>query len=67
MKVLILENINPSAVNLYKQNEYEYIHLKSSLSEIELTEQIKDVDVRDILGREIVKPKIKLLTRNFLS
>lgn len=27
-------------------------------------EQIKDVDVRDILGREIVKPKIKLLTRN---
>ena len=27
-------------------------------------EQIKDVDVRDILGREIVKPKTKLLTRN---
>ena len=30
----------------------------------EFLEQIKDVDVRDILGREIVKPKIKLLTRN---
>ncbi|MEE2954308.1 MAG: nucleoside-diphosphate sugar epimerase/dehydratase [Bacteroidota bacterium] len=29
-----------------------------------LLDQIKDVDVGDILGREIVKPKMKLLRRN---
>ena len=45
MKVLILENINLSAVNLYKQNGYKYTHLKSGLSERELIERIKDVDV----------------------
>lgn len=58
MKVLILENINPSAVNLYKQNEYEYIHFKSSLSERDLAEQIKDVDVLCIRSKTKVTKNI---------
>ena len=45
MNVLILENINQSAISLYEKNKYNVTHLKTSLSETELIQKITDINV----------------------
>ena len=68
MNVLILENINQSAVDLYEKNGYVFMHLKISLSETELIKKMKNIDVLCIrsktkITRNVIdnSPKLKVI------
>jgi len=59
LNILLLENINEEAVNVFKQNGYNNITiLKSSLSEDELVNRIGDVHILGIRSKTQVTRKI---------
>ncbi|XZF13690.1 phosphoglycerate dehydrogenase [Chitinophagaceae bacterium MMS25-I14] len=52
LKVLLLENVNEEAVNIFKQHGYINVtHQKAALSEEELIEAVKDVHVLGIRSK----------------
>jgi D-3-phosphoglycerate dehydrogenase len=58
-KILLLENISPGAVGIFKQHGYEHItYVKSSLSETELIEKIADVHILGIRSKTQVTAKV---------
>lgn len=66
MKVLLLENINPLAVEAFKKEGYEVESIGPSLSEKELSEKIHDVSILGIRSKtkvssEVLKNANKLL------
>ena len=59
IKILLLENINPGAVGIFKQHGYEQItYVKSSMSEDELIEKIRDVHILAIRSKTQVTAKV---------
>ncbi len=59
MNILLLENINPEAVKVFRQNGYEHItHLKTALSEEELVSKIRNVDLLCIRSRTLITKKV---------
>ena len=59
LNILLLENINPGAVAVFKQHGYEHItHLKTALSEEELIDRIGDVHILAIRSKTQVTAKV---------
>ncbi|MCC2625954.1 MAG: phosphoglycerate dehydrogenase [Burkholderiales bacterium] len=58
IKILLLENIHPYALNLLKQEGYTVETLKGSLNEDELCEKIKDVSILGIRSKTTVSKKV---------
>ena len=59
LKVLLLENINKEAVNLFKTNGYTNItHLPAALSEEELISNIKDTHILGIRSKTQVTKNV---------
>ncbi len=59
LNILLLENINPEAVKVFRQNGYEQItHLKTALSEEELISKIGNVDLLGIRSRTLITKKV---------
>ncbi len=58
ISVLLLENIHPDAVRIFEQEGYAVETVKSSLSEEELCEKIKDVSILGIRSKTQITPKI---------
>ncbi len=57
IKVLLLENISPTAVELFEQENYQIQTLPKSLSEAELMRQIEDISILGIRSStEITEP-----------
>jgi D-3-phosphoglycerate dehydrogenase / 2-oxoglutarate reductase len=58
MTVLLLENIHPEAIKLFKEEGYHVETLKGALDEDELCEKIKDVSILGIRSKTTVTPKV---------
>ncbi|POR24010.1 3-phosphoglycerate dehydrogenase [Flavobacterium columnare] len=58
IQVLLLENIHPDAVAQFEKEGYQVTSLKGSLSEEELSEQIKDVSILGIRSKTIVTEQV---------
>lgn len=64
MKVLLLENINPLAVEAFKKEGYEVESLTPSLNEEELLQKINDVSILGIRSKtKITSPVLKKANR----
>ncbi len=58
MTVLLLENIHPEAVKLFKEEGYNVETVKGALDEDELCERIKDVSILGIRSKTNVTEKV---------
>jgi D-3-phosphoglycerate dehydrogenase len=58
MNVLLLENIHPEAVKMFKNEGFNVETLKGALDEDELCEKIKNVSILGIRSKTIVTPKV---------
>ena len=58
MNVLLLENIHPEAVRLFKQEGFNVEFVKGALDEDELCEKIKNVSILGIRSKTIVTAKV---------
>jgi D-3-phosphoglycerate dehydrogenase len=58
IKVLLLENIHPSAEEKFRKEGYQVERLKASLPEDELCAAIKDVSILGIRSKTTVTPKV---------
>ena len=59
LKILLLENINDGAVEVFKQHGYEHVtSLKSSLSEAELIEQMGGIHILGIRSKTQITEKV---------
>jgi len=58
IKVLLLENIHPNAVDSFTKEGYQVKEIGRALSEDELCEQIKDVSILGIRSKTRVTPKV---------
>lgn len=58
MNVLLLENIHPEAVRLFKEEGYNVETVKGALDEDELCERIKDVSILGIRSKTNVTAKV---------
>ena len=58
MTVLLLENIHPEAVRLFKEEGYNIEAVKGALDEDELCERIKDVSILGIRSKTNVTAKV---------
>ncbi|MBI2022751.1 phosphoglycerate dehydrogenase [Candidatus Daviesbacteria bacterium] len=58
IKVLLLENIDKSAVAYFKDEGYSVEHLKTSLDESELMEKIKDIYILGVRSKTKVTKKV---------
>ncbi len=58
MKVLLLENINSNAYDLFTNQGYKVESIKSALSEEELEKKIADVSILGIRSKTEITPKV---------
>ncbi|HAR20779.1 MAG TPA: phosphoglycerate dehydrogenase [Cytophagales bacterium] len=58
MTVLLLENIHPEAIRLFKEEGYNVEFVKGALDEDELCERIKDVSILGIRSKTMVTAKV---------
>jgi len=58
MTVLLLENVHPEAVKLFKEEGYNVEFVKGALDEDELCERIKDVSILGIRSKTNVTAKV---------
>src|SRR6185437_16517595 len=58
IKILLLENIHPHALNLLMQEGYTVETLKGGLTEDELCEKIKDISILGIRSKTTVSKKV---------
>ena len=58
MKVLLLENIHSSAHELLEENGFEVESLTGALSEAELCERVRGVQVLGIRSKTLVTPRV---------
>ncbi|MBV6655294.1 MAG: phosphoglycerate dehydrogenase [Mameliella sp.] len=58
IKVLLLEGVHPQAVKLFEQEGYQVEYMTTSLSEDELCEKIKDVNVIGIRSKTHITEKV---------
>ena len=68
LNILLLENINAEAVQVFRQNGYEQItHLNTSLTEEELMSRIADVHILGIRSRTQVTGKVLEAAKKLLG
>ena len=68
MKVLLLENIHPTAIALFKKNGFSQIEIiKGSISEKELINKISDVSVLGIRSKTQITKKVLDQANNLLA
>lgn len=67
MTVLLLENIHPEAVRLFKEEGYNVETLKGALDEDELCERIKDVSILGIRSKTNVTAKVLANANKLIS
>ena len=67
MKVLLLENIHSSAHELLEENGFEVESLTGALSEAELCERVRGVQVLGIRSKTLVTPRVIEAGKSLLS
>jgi D-3-phosphoglycerate dehydrogenase len=58
IKVLLLENVHPNAVNAFKKEGFQVELLKGALDEAELIEKIKDVSILGLRSKSNLTKKV---------
>ncbi|RCK63870.1 D-3-phosphoglycerate dehydrogenase 1 [Candida viswanathii] len=66
IKILLLENVNATAINIFKTQGYQVEFYKSSLPEEELLEKIKDVHAIGIRSKTKLTEKILKAAKNLV-
>ncbi|KAI5969250.1 SER33 [Candida margitis] len=66
IKILLLENVNQTAINIFKGQGYQVEFYKSSLPEEELLEKIKDVHAIGIRSKTKLTEKILKQAKNLV-
>jgi D-3-phosphoglycerate dehydrogenase len=66
IKILLLENVNTTAINIFKTQGYQVEFYKSSLPEEELLEKIKDVHAIGIRSKTKLTEKILKAAKNLV-
>ncbi|CAI5757041.1 unnamed protein product [Candida verbasci] len=66
IKILLLENVNQTAINIFKNQGYQVEFYKSSLPEDELIEKIKDVHAIGIRSKTKLTEKILKNAKNLV-
>ncbi|EGW32278.1 D-3-phosphoglycerate dehydrogenase 1 [Spathaspora passalidarum NRRL Y-27907] len=66
IKILLLENVNTTAINIFKTQGYQVEFYKSSLPEDELIEKIKDVHAIGIRSKTKLSEKILRHAKNLV-
>lgn len=64
IKILLLENVNKTGQDILKEQGYQVEALKSSLSEDQLIEKIKDVHVLGIRSKTKLTPRVMAAAKN---
>ncbi|KLJ10375.1 D-3-phosphoglycerate dehydrogenase [Blastomyces silverae] len=67
IKILLLENVNQTGRDLLREQGYQVEHLKSSLSEDELIEKIRDVHVVGIRSKTKLTARVLKEARNLIA
>ncbi|RAU82236.1 phosphoglycerate dehydrogenase [Pontibacter arcticus] len=67
IKVLLLENVHPSALALFKQEGYQVETMAGALSEDELCEKIKDIAILGIRSKTQVTAKVLQQANRLIS
>lgn len=67
IKILLLENVNQTAIDIFQNQGYQVESQKSSLSEEELIEKIKDVHVIGIRSKTQLTEKVLRAAHNLIS
>lgn len=67
IKILLLENVNATAVNIFKNQGYQVEFFKTSLPEDELIEKIKDVHAIGIRSKTKLTDKILAHAKNLVT
>jgi D-3-phosphoglycerate dehydrogenase / 2-oxoglutarate reductase len=68
MKVLLLENVHPSAIELFKKNGFKNIEvIKGAISEKELINKIRDISILGIRSKTQITKKVLLHADNLLA
>ncbi|KAG7663110.1 SER33 [[Candida] subhashii] len=66
IKILLLENVNVTAINIFQNQGYQVEYYKSSLPEDELIEKIKDVHAIGIRSKTKLTEKVLKHARNLV-
>ncbi|KAI3404056.1 SER33 [Candida oxycetoniae] len=66
IKILLLENVNQTAINIFKGQGYQVEFYKSSLPEEELIEKIKDVHAIGIRSKTRLTEKVLKFAKNLV-
>lgn len=66
IKILLLENVNATAINIFKNQGYQVEFYKSSLPEDELIEKIRDVHAVGIRSKTKLTEKVLQHARNLV-
>lgn len=66
IKILLLENVNVTAINIFKKQGYQVDFYKSSLPEDELIEKIKDVHAIGIRSKTKLTEKVLSHAKNLV-
>lgn len=66
IKILLLENVNVTAINIFKNQGYQVEFYKSSLPEEELIEKIKDVHAIGIRSKTRLTEKVLKAAKNLV-
>lgn len=68
LNILLLENVNPEAVEVFRQNGYTNVtHLKPSITEEELVSRIADVHILGIRSKTQVTPAVLNAAKKLLA
>lgn len=67
IKILLLENVNATAINIFKNQGYQVEFYKTSLPEDELIEKIKDVHAIGIRSKTKLTSKILQHAKNLVT
>ncbi|KAG8532005.1 D-3-phosphoglycerate dehydrogenase 2 [Bacidia gigantensis] len=66
IKILLLENVNTTGVDLLKEQGYQVTTMKSSLGEDDLIEKIRDVHVIGIRSKTRLTPRVLREAKNLI-
>lgn len=66
IKILLLENVNKTGQDILRDQGYQVEALKSSLSEDQLVEKIKDVNVLGIRSKTKLTPRVLAAAKNLI-
>jgi D-3-phosphoglycerate dehydrogenase len=67
IKILLLENVHPVAIEAFRKEGFQVDAVKGSLSEAELVERVRDVHVLGIRSKTRITPRVLDEARRMLS